>query len=169
MKLLIVRHAKAEDRETFTASGKDDTDRPLTGAGREQARQAARALKDLVPRLDMLATSPLARARESARLLAREYKRVKPVEMAQLAPGMSEKAVAEWLAEQPADAVVALVGHEPDLSVFASWLLTARKHPILELKKGAACLLEFENKLEPGGAVLAWSLTPSQLRRLRRR
>lgn len=168
MKLLIVRHAKAEDRETFAATGADDAERPLTGAGREQVRQAARTLKDLVPRIDVLATSPLTRARETARLLAREYKRLKPVEMPELSPGLSEKAVVAWLAEQPADAVVALVGHEPDLSVFASWLLTGRKHPILALKKGAACLLEFEAKPDPGGAVLAWSLTPVQLRRLRR-
>lgn len=168
MKVLIVRHAKAEDRADFAVTGADDAERPLTGAGREQARRAGRALKELVPRIDVMATSPLVRARETARLLARAYQRVKPVELPALAPGLSEKAMSAWLAEQPSDAVVALVGHEPDLSVFASWLLTARKHPILELKKGAACLLEFENKPEPGSAVLVWSLTPSQLRHLRR-
>ena len=168
MKVLIVRHAKAEDRADFAATGADDVERPLTGAGREQARRIGRALKELVPRIDVLATSPLVRARETARLLVRAYKRVKPVELPALAPGLSEKAIGAWLAEQPSDAVVALVGHEPDLSALASWLLTARKPPILVLKKGAACLLEFADKPEQGHAVLLWSLVPSQLRRLGR-
>lgn len=168
MRVLIVRHTKAEDRAAFAAEGHDDAERPLTGAGREQARRAGRALKDLVPRIDVLATSPLIRARETARLLAREYKRLKPVEVPELLPGLSEKAVAAWLAQQPADATIALIGHEPDLSALASWLMTGRRDPILALKKGAACLLEFEDYAEAGKGVLAWLLTPAQLRQLKR-
>ena len=166
MKLLIVRHAKAEDRAAFAASGKDDSERPLTGAGREQAGKSARAIKTLLPRIDVLATSPLTRARDTARLLARDYKRLTPEELPALAPGASVKSVGAWLAQQSADATVALVGHEPDLSVLASWLLTGRTQPIMALKKGAACLLEFEDTAVPGRAVLVWSLTPRQLRGL---
>lgn len=166
MKLLIMRHAKAEDRAAFAATDKDDSERPLTGAGREQAGKSARAIKTLLPRIDVLATSPLTRARDTARLLARDYKRLTPEELPALAPGTSVKSVGAWLAQQSADATVALVGHEPDLSVLASWLLTGRTQPIMALKKGAACLLEFEDTAVPGRAVLVWSLTPRQLRGL---
>lgn len=166
MKVLIVRHAKAEDRETFAKTGADDGERPLTGAGREQARKTARALKTLVPRIDVLATSPLVRARETARLLARDYRKLRIHELPALAPGAPAKNVSAWLAEQAADATVALVGHEPDLGVLASLLLTGRNQPILAFKKGGACLIEFENGPARGSATLAWLLTPRQLRAL---
>lgn len=166
MKLLIVRHAKAEDRDEYAKTGADDGERPLTGAGREQARKTARAIKTLLPRIDVLATSPLVRARDTADLLRRDYRRLRPQELPALIPGTSPKAVGAWLAEQPADATVAVVGHEPDLSSLASWFLTGRAQPLLALKKGGACLLEFETAAAPGNATLAWLLTPRQLRGL---
>ena len=166
MKLLIVRHAKAEDREVYAKTGADDAERPLTGAGREQARKTARAIKTLLPRIDVLATSPLVRARDTADLLRRDYKRLRPQELPALMPGIPPKVVGAWLAEQAVDATVAVVGHEPDLSSLASWFLTGRAQPLMALKKGGACLLEFEAAPAPGGALLAWLLTPRQLRGL---
>jgi len=168
MKVLIVRHAKAEDRDAFAAQGKPDTQRPLTEAGRKQARKAGEALKEMLPRIDVLATSPLVRALDTARLIAKAYKKLSPAELPALAPGTSEKALLTWLQQQPADATVALIGHEPDLSRVATWLLTGRSGAIMEFKKGGACLLEFAQTPEAGRATLAWLLTAGQLRRLAR-
>lgn len=166
MKLLIVRHAKAEDRDAFAAEAKPDAERPLTEAGRKQARKAARAIKEMLPRIDVLATSPLVRALDTARLIAKEYKRLPVTELPALAPGLSEKTVLAWLAGQPNDATIALVGHEPDLGRLTTWLLCSRSRTIVEFKKGGACLLEFAATPEAGSATLAWLLTPGQLRRL---
>lgn len=166
MKVLIVRHAKADDREAFAATGKPDDLRPLTESGRKQARKAGRALKDQLPRVDVLGASPLLRTLETARLIAREYRHLAVKTVPELAPGFEPQAVAQWLAKQPANATVALVGHEPELSQLAGWLLTGRAEPLVELKKGAACLLDFPGKLAPGRGVLAWLLSPVQLRRL---
>jgi len=58
------------------------------------------------------------------------------------------------------------VGHEPDLSRLVCTLLAATNDPFLELRKGAACLLEFPGPVASGAAVLDWLLAPKHLRRL---
>lgn len=166
MRLLIVRHAKAEEREAHAGTGAPDAERPLTEAGRKSARRIGRALKEILPRIDVLASSPLVRARETARLIAREYRKLDVTELSALAPGLSEKIVLAWLEKQAKEATVAVVGHEPDLGRLASWFLTGRDHAFVTLKKGSACLLEFPERLAPGQGQLAWLIAPAQLRKL---
>lgn len=166
MRLLIVRHAKAEERELHAATGAPDAERPLTEAGRKSARKIGRALKEILPRIDVLAASPLVRARDTARLIAREYRKLDVTELAALTPGHSEKALLAWLDGQAEDATVAVVGHEPDLGRLASWLLTGRDRVFVTLKKGSACLLEFPERLAPGHGQLSWLIAPAQLRKL---
>ena len=69
MKLLLIRHAIAEEREDFEKTGKDDRLRPLTDEGRKKMKQAARGLKEVVPHVDLLATSPLTRAAQTGAIL----------------------------------------------------------------------------------------------------
>ena len=57
MKLLVVRHAIAENREDF-AEG-DDAARPLTPDGRKKIQRGAEGLKELVPQIDRLISSSL--------------------------------------------------------------------------------------------------------------
>ncbi|MGH7674557.1 MAG: SixA phosphatase family protein, partial [Gemmatimonadales bacterium] len=73
MQLLIVRHAIAQDRDEHATSGQDDSLRSLTREGRVKMRQAAKGLHRLVKTLDVLATSPLARAAQTAEILGAEY------------------------------------------------------------------------------------------------
>lgn len=163
MKLLLVRHAKAEDREGF--DGPDD-ERPLTANGRQKFRTAARGLRKLAPDISLLATSPLVRARQTAEVLARVFSARGIVEQDLLAPGGSRKALLAWLAEQSDDEVVALVGHEPDLSELATFLLASGARPLLEFRKGTAALVRFDGHPAAGQGVLEWLLPPAALRRL---
>ena len=104
MKLLLLRHAVAEDRATFAASGKEDRLRPLTEEGRKKMRRIGDALAGLLPELALIATSPYTRARESAEILARAFPE-RPVlsEIAELAPA----GVLAGAAQVPAGAEVA--------------------------------------------------------------
>ncbi len=163
MKLLLVRHAKAEDREGF--DGPDD-ERPLTANGRQKFRAAAKGLRKLAPDISLLATSPLLRARQTAEVLARVFAARGIVEQDLLAPGSSRKALLGWLAEQADDDVVALIGHEPDLSELATYLLARNPRPLLEFRKGAAALVRFDGPPVAGQGVLEWLLPPAALRRL---
>src|SRR2546429_8832517 len=73
MRLLVVRHAIAEDREAFARSHKDDADRPLTSEGRRKMERAALGLKELLPELDVVAASPYKRAVDTAEIIAGAY------------------------------------------------------------------------------------------------
>ncbi|MBK9951473.1 MAG: histidine phosphatase family protein [Candidatus Competibacteraceae bacterium] len=67
MKLLLVRHAIAEDAESDGFAGGADARRPLTEAGRKKMRKGANRLRSQLERIDVLACSPLVRARETRR------------------------------------------------------------------------------------------------------
>jgi phosphohistidine phosphatase len=166
MQLLIVRHAIAEDRLVFAASKQNDDLRPLTDRGRERMAQGARGLHRLVPHLDVLATSPLVRAVQTARILAREYGCDQALEVPCLAPGAGPGQVAGWLGTQAGAGTVALVGHEPDLSELIGWLCGASAGSRIQFKKGAACLLDCPGTPQAAGCDLLWLHTPGQLRLL---
>lgn len=168
MDLLVVRHAIAEEREAFARSGKDDGERPLTGDGRRRFAKGARGLARLVPSVDLLGTSGLVRAAQTADLLADAYGRLRTVRLEALAPDARPAALLPWLRAQARRTVVAVVGHEPHLSALVELLLTGGSAGFLELKKGGACLLSFAKPAAAGGAELRWLLTAGQLRRLAR-
>jgi phosphohistidine phosphatase len=164
MNLLVVRHAIAEERESFAATGEPDDLRPLTDEGRRRMRKAARGLRTLVDRPDVIATSPFVRARETAAILARVWDDQTPVEeRAALRPRTRPSAFLSWLKGHD-EKLVAVVGHEPHLSCLVTWLMTGAFESRLDLKKGSATLLAFAARPRAGGAKLEWSLTPSQLR-----
>jgi phosphohistidine phosphatase len=173
MNILVIRHAIAADREQFAdkhGGQDDDAARPLTHRGRTRMRAGVRGLRRVVPRIDLLATSPLTRAAQTADILLQAYRGVKRVELPQLAPDKPVTSLLRWVQEQHAkqpprrDFTVALVGHEPQLGVFVSWMLTGLQESFVQLKKGGACLLYCEKDVKPGRSTMLWLLKPSQLR-----
>jgi phosphohistidine phosphatase len=162
MRLVLVRHAIAEEREAFAPTGRPDDERPLTPEGVRKMRRAARGLHQAIGALDLLATSPLVRARQTAEILAERFA-ITPVEVPQLAPSGALEELREWVLQRESASTVALVGHEPTLGQFAGLMLCGRAAPLVTFKKGGACLLETGR----GAKVhLRWALTPAQLRRL---
>ena len=168
MHLLIIRHAVAEDREAFGASGQDDSLRPLTKAGRKKMRVAAAGLAATAPAVDVLATSPFVRATETADIVAAAFHRPATHTVDALTPEHPAADFVQWMHTVDGADVVAAVGHEPHLGRLVSWLVSARKQPFLELKKGGACLLALGPAPAPGSARLEWVLTAKQLRQLAR-
>jgi phosphohistidine phosphatase len=164
--LLIVRHAIAEDRESFARRSAADRLRPLSEEGKDKMRQAARGLARLVPAVDLLATSPLVRARETAEILAQAFSGVPLVTAEALAPGAGPEAVAAWLESRRPFLTAAVVGHEPDHGELASWFLGWRSGGGVAFKKGGAALLEVASAFERGGGALLWLATPRMLRDL---
>jgi phosphohistidine phosphatase len=162
MQLLVVRHAIAFEREEWDG---DDAKRPLTDEGRKKMKQGAAGLKRSVEAIDVLASSPLVRAQQTAEILARAYD-VSIKTVPALAPGQPASALARWLEGESRRNVVTIVGHEPGLSSVVSWLLTGSDSPILEMKKGGVCLLDMSSGVGPGTASLLWALWPSHLRQL---
>lgn len=172
MHLLLIRHAIAEDRESFARTGKDDRLRPLTGEGRRRMKRIARGLKKLVPELDLLATSPLARAAQTAAILDDAYGGLDEVEITELAPDEPPERLLAWLRGQQraapaaAGATLGMVGHEPALSRFLALLVTGGERPLHPFKKGGAVLLELPSAIAPGTATLLWAVPPRPLAEL---
>ena len=167
MQLLIIRHAIAEDREEFARSGASDDDRPLTAFGKRRMRRNARGLRRVAPRIDVLATSPLVRADQTAHIVADEFHLTDMQTVEALRPDARLRDALRWIAKQPADAVVAVVGHEPHLSTMVTWLISGVEEERVTLKKGGAALIEFgARRPAAGGGRLEWLLAPAQLRSL---
>lgn len=168
MNLVIIRHGPAGDSNEWEAQGRDDRLRPLTPKGKKEVKKAAAGLAGLVPAFDVLATSPLVRAAETADIVAAEYGcDIETLES--LAPERDPDEVLPWLQPQPSSRTVGLVGHEPHLSTLTGYLLTGRKTSFIELKKGGACLIELAEPARAGGGTLQWLLTDRELRRLGRK
>jgi phosphohistidine phosphatase len=109
VRLFLVRHAEA-------APGDPDDLRPLTPAGREQARKLGATLATEHP--EVVLTSPLLRARETGAAIA-EASGIAAEAVERLAPGATADDL-RAVATGRGDTVVA-VGHQPDCSeiVFA--------------------------------------------------
>lgn len=159
MKLVLIRHARAETRALL----RRDTTRAVTAAGARRMRKAARGLRNLVPEIHHIATSPLLRARQTAEIVGRRYPAAERSVLAALKPGTPPRDTLAWLREQPAEATLALVGHEPDLGTLAAWLLSGSDRHFVHFKKGAVALIEFPNTPRAGAGVLLWLLGPQQL------
>jgi phosphohistidine phosphatase len=164
MQLLVVRHGIAEDRETWAP--RDDALRPLTAEGKKKMKEAAKGLRALIPRLDVLASSPFTRAQQTAAILAKVYDLTEPATVDALASGQRPPALAPWLRTQATRKTVAIVGHEPGLGSLVSWLAAGSERSFVELGKGGACLLDVGERIDAGEAMLVWALRPSQLRAL---
>jgi phosphohistidine phosphatase len=168
MRLLVVRHATAADKDEFARTGKSDDLRPLTPAGKREMRDVARGVREVVPEVDAMATSPLVRAMQTAEILGDAYDR-KPVPVEWLRPEAPYEDFAQWARSHRDKEMAVIVGHEPHLSGLVSWLLAGSERALLELKKGAACLLEIEEAAGPASGTLLWSMAPKHLRAIGRR
>ena len=166
MRIILIRHGVAEERDVWAKTGASDEQRPLTTDGAKKMKKAAKGLLAIVPELSAIAASPLIRTWQTAQLVADEYYGRSPEQLPALAPSGRREDVLTWI-NQFEGGAVALVGHEPDLGELTGWLIARRPEAGIGFKKGGAALLEFGTQREAGTAVLRWFLTNSHLRALR--
>jgi len=158
--LLLVRHAIAEPGGE---AWPDDAARPLSTKGGERMRDIATRLRAIDETATVILTSPLARAVETAQILAGAWTPSPAVEVLEaLGPGHTPAALAGAVTAFEGVARVALVGHEPDLGQFAAWLTGAR-HP-LPFKKGGVARIDVATLTALREGQLIWFATPKILR-----
>jgi phosphohistidine phosphatase len=157
MDLYIIRHAWAADRDD--RQWPDDDLRPLTEEGRERFTQmAARLLgRGLTP--EVIATSPLVRCVETARLLAAEADKVEVVELDELRPGSDVEGLLQWTARQARKHErIAWVGHAPDVNRLTAALVGDRGG-VIHFAKGAVAAIRFDGPPAIGSGELQWLVT----------
>jgi phosphohistidine phosphatase len=160
LSIYFIRHGLAAERG---AAWPDDTKRPLIPRGVARLRKEAAALRALGLGFDVILTSSLVRAKQTADTLAAGLSPHPPVQtIGSLAPGGAYAAFLDELEKHARRSHVGCVGHEPDLGQFAARMLGA-KTP-LEFKKGAICCIELDGLPPNGPGHLRWFVTPRMLR-----
>ena len=118
MKLLLMRHGVAEDPIGYAPT--HDFDRVLTKKGRKRIRRLGRALRDIAVVPELIVSSPLVRAVQTAEVLVAALDSDQPVLVRrELAVGGDIYPVSQELAAMGVESAL-LVGHEPTLSIFAA-------------------------------------------------
>ena len=160
MIVYFLRHASAGQSKNDPA--KDDK-RALDDDGIEQCGYIGRALAALDVHVDVVISSPLKRATQTASLVGNEMGHEgKLVIDRALLPGASFQSFRDLLNRHSKQEAVLVVGHNPSMSEFLGKLIGDGAEASIDLKKGAVAKVEVDRKL----AALHWCLTPKVVRTL---
>ena len=153
MRICFFRHALAEDN---TDGRLVDAERQLTPRGIVRTEQAAQFLAALGLQPDVLYSSPLVRARDTAAILGKQFG-LAVTETPLLAPGFNVNALERLVQGLAGDAEVMVVGHEPDFSGTIAALTGGGR---VEMKKGGLARVDII-ATDPLRGTLVWLLPPS--------
>ncbi|MEA5618514.1 phosphohistidine phosphatase SixA [Cronbergia sp. UHCC 0137] len=163
MELYLIRHGIAEEHQP----GLKDQERQLTKEGRQKTEKVAQKLIKLELNFDLILTSPLSRARQTAEILIAAKLSSQLEESSHLAPdGNIENWLKDWYYPQnyPAKTQLALVGHEPCLSSWAEILLWGEVKERLVLKKAGMIGIKLPETGSPlGRSQMFWLTSPKYL------
>jgi phosphohistidine phosphatase len=164
MDCLLLRHGIAVERDEWEGA---EADRPLTERGAKRVVQVAAGLNRLGVQPTHILSSPLIRAIDTAKIVHSSLRVRSAIQIVdELLPDAPPDRFLSILHDLPPDACVLCIGHEPQLGMAASVLLSGRVSASFPLKKAGACLIELPIPAKPGQGVLRWWLTPRQLREM---
>jgi phosphohistidine phosphatase len=163
MNLYILRHGIAV--EHGAPGYENDADRPLTAEGERKLRRIAEAMEELDLSFNLILSSPLVRAHQTAQIVAKALGASKRLELSDtLVPGGNTAELIALINQlQPSPENVLLVGHEPYLSGLISLLVSGTEGLAITMKKGGLCKLSTEALQHGRCASLQWLLTPKQM------
>ncbi len=162
MYLYIARHAWAGERGD--PHWPDDSLRELTPEGIERYTKVVKALADRGFQPDRIATSPYARCRQTAEIIA-AHVAGKPTidELTALEPGSDLLALLEWSNHYSQSGEnLCWVGHSPDLESLAADLIGNHETRV-RFAKGAVAAIQFESEIEAQAGELYWLATAKML------
>ena len=153
MQLYFLRHGEAD----WPGWTKPDDERPLTDFGKKEVRQVAKFLNRLKVKPDVIVSSPLPRALQTADVAAEQLK-TKLRQDEALEPGFGVSELRTVL-KRHRSKVLMLVGHEPDFSSVISALTGAS----LKLSKAGVALVDIDPEAQEGR--LLWLFPPKFARK----
>jgi phosphohistidine phosphatase len=163
--LFLIRHGVAEERGD---AWPDDAKRPLSEDGIERFQRSARGLARLDVWIDVVLTSPLVRARQTADIVASAFDpRPSIITIESLAPGGSYASLVADLEKHGRKTRIALVGHEPGIGELGARLIGSRHS--FEFKKGAVCRIDVDEIPPVGPGDLRWFLTPKVMASIKKK
>ena len=153
MQLYFLRHGEAD----WPGWTKPDDERPLTDFGKKEVCQVAKFLNRLKVKPDLIVTSPLPRALQTAEVAAEQLK-AKLRQDEALEPGFGISELGTVL-KRHRSKVLMLVGHEPDFSS----VISALTGGFLKMSKAGVALIDIDPETEKGR--LLWLFPPKFARK----
>lgn len=141
MKLIFLRHGQAEGH--FSLDQDADYERQLTQEGVQHLHQTFKIFKKHESHIDVIFSSPLARAVQTAEHFWKYYQKADLELMADLDILDDPRHLVEYISFLPTDGHYAFVGHDPHITkVIAALLAIHPEHDFMTIKKGGICVLE---------------------------
>ncbi len=156
MKLYLIRHAPAELRHEFALSGQPDHLRPLTDKGIVRMHETLTNFSQKESAIDIVLQSPYLRCLQTAELLKEHFPETQCIETENLCPDHSAQKLYDEIQSYNVGSL-AVIGHEPDLGQFLSWLLFRQATDKFPLKKGGIAKLDLYKN---GLCKLKWVIHP---------
>jgi len=153
MQLYFLRHGEAD----WPGWTQPDDERPLTDFGKKEVRQVAKFLDRLRVKPDLIVTSPLPRALQTAEIAAEELK-TKLRQDEALEPGFGISELSTVL-KRHRSKVLMLAGHEPDFSS----VISALTGGFVKMSKAGVALIDVDPETEKGR--LLWLFPPKFARK----
>jgi len=158
MNLYVLRHASAG---TSRANPKLDVKRPLDRDGKQQCMLLGRYINALNLQFDVIASSPLKRALQTASLVGTEIGyEAKVLVTEALSPAASFTTFKRFLEEMNGRENLLVVGHNPNLEQFMSQLVGLNGRNGFRLRK--AGMARFDLTKRPG--TMYWMVEPRLLK-----
>jgi len=148
MDVYFLRHGEAD----WPDWEKSDDERPLTKQGKKEMHEVGKFLKRVKAEPDLIVTSPLPRASQTAEIAA-EHLKTKSRKDKLLAPGFGRQELERILKKYPAESLM-VVGHEPDFSHTIEQLTGGT----IKLAKAGVALVELNRSWRSGR--LLWLIPP---------
>jgi len=173
MDIFILRHGEAGKK--LTTGNNKDSERPLTAAGQKEVAEIASSLKEMDIKFDLIISSPLKRAHQTAAIVAKTLKKENKMEdWNELKPEGSKQELYRKLSSSTQFkqySSILMVGHEPYLTEMISDIISDGKavrgggHIIL--KKAGFARIGLTSFTPPNlHGELKWLLTPKHLKNM---
>ena len=173
MELYLLRHGDA-GRSTAIAAGEDSGDLPLTIAGREDIALVASSVRMLDLKISAIVTSPLKRAVQTAKIIARVLAIEKRISIwNELLPEGGRSKLYNKLNQYTRESTVLMIGHEPYLSNIMYDMIFQKNRvnhlARINLKKAGLARIRVISLTPNTTGELRWLLTPRILKSLAKR
>jgi phosphohistidine phosphatase len=165
MYIYLLRHAIAEGHGEVS-----DFERALTEEGKEKMQQVGLGMKRLGLIFDEIISSPYIRAWQTAKIAADQLSHRSPIVTCDgLGCGFSMTGLFKFLEQYADRRRLLLVGHEPDMSMLTSFMISGDRDAGIRFKKASLACIEMPSLTHESRGELQWLLGPSQLQQISER
>jgi phosphohistidine phosphatase len=169
LELYLLRHGVA-GRRMAISTGQNSGDLPLTIAGREEITVLATSLKHLNLKFDAIISSPLKRALQTAKIIAKTLVMEKRMSIwNELAPEGNRSKLYDRLNQYTRESTILMVGHQPYFTnIIYDMIFQKRVNHVgqINLKKAGLAKIRVISLIPNTSGELRWLLTPRILKSL---